>query len=546
MEEPVSFDAESIRTEKTKVLGAISVPDDLDDLRRARAVRPGLARRRPRCRATSTSRTSRRPPRPRPTPPSGWASRRGAGPVCRSTCAPASGCRGGSPRSRSSSRRRRTCRSTRPTPRSWAHNQLVIRVQPDEGITLRIGSKVPGSAMEVRDVSMDFLYGEAFTESSPEAYERLLLDVLLGDATLFPRNEEVELSWMVDRPARGVLGGHASRSSTAPASGARAQADDMLARDGRVWRRPCMSTTLWDTNGAEIVKALLRRAPRRRRARLRPRADARRGHRREATSPRPRAAATTAAAAHPCRVLIVVRRRLEADDRLDAEVQVGGRLGANEAVVMRMYGRLALHAESVVLPLLAPDAPVVTWWHEQPPEKLAYDALGVLADRRVTDCAPVDDPLDGAAARAKDYAPGDTDLAWTRATPWRVAAGRRRSTAARRRRRPREVHARARQRQRRADLRLARRPGSACASRVVESDGPGRHRGRGALRGRRAAAHRPAGRLPRDAVAHRPAGPAAAAEAARARRPASPRSCAGSTATSPTPRRWRRSPARRT
>ena len=72
------------------------------------------------------------------------------------------------------------------------HNQLVIRVQPDEGVTLKFGSKVPGTAMEVRDVAMDFLYGEAFTESSPEAYERLILDVLLGDATLFPRNDEVE------------------------------------------------------------------------------------------------------------------------------------------------------------------------------------------------------------------------------------------------------------------------------------------------------------------------------------------------------------------
>ena len=97
----------------------------------------------------------------------------------------------------------------------------MVRVQPDEGVTLRFGSKVPGSAMEVRDVSMDFLYGEAFTESSPEAYERLLLDVLLGDATLFPRNEEVEAVLGGHRPARGVLGRAPSPSSTAPASGAR-------------------------------------------------------------------------------------------------------------------------------------------------------------------------------------------------------------------------------------------------------------------------------------------------------------------------------------
>ena len=63
---------------------------------------------------------------------------------------------------------------------------LVIRVQPDEGVLLRFGSKVPGSAMDVRDVNMDFSYSEAFTEQSPEAYERLILDALLDEASLFP------------------------------------------------------------------------------------------------------------------------------------------------------------------------------------------------------------------------------------------------------------------------------------------------------------------------------------------------------------------------
>ena len=86
-------------------------------------------------------------------------------------------------------------------------NAIVIRVQPDEGVTVRFGSKVPGSAMEVRDVNMDFAYGESFTVSSPEAYERLLLDVLVGDPPLFPRHREVELSWRGARPDRGVLGG---------------------------------------------------------------------------------------------------------------------------------------------------------------------------------------------------------------------------------------------------------------------------------------------------------------------------------------------------
>ena len=79
-------------------------------------------------------------------------------------------------------------------------NALVIRVQPDEGVTMRFGAKVPGAQMEVRDVTMDFGYGRAFTESSPEAYERLILDVLLGDPPLFPRHEEVELSWQILDP----------------------------------------------------------------------------------------------------------------------------------------------------------------------------------------------------------------------------------------------------------------------------------------------------------------------------------------------------------
>ncbi len=79
-------------------------------------------------------------------------------------------------------------------------NALVIRIQPDEGMTLRFGSKVPGTTMEIRDVNMDFVYGGSFTESSPEAYERLILDVLLGDPPLFPRHEEVELSWEILDP----------------------------------------------------------------------------------------------------------------------------------------------------------------------------------------------------------------------------------------------------------------------------------------------------------------------------------------------------------
>ena len=117
------------------------------------------------------------------------------------------------------------------------HNQLVIRVQPDEGVTLKFGSKVPGSAMEVRDVAMDFLYGEAFTESSPEAYERLILDVLVGDATLFPRSEEVEASWRVIDPLEQFWADTEPSLYRAGEWGPK-DADEMLQRDGRQWRRP--------------------------------------------------------------------------------------------------------------------------------------------------------------------------------------------------------------------------------------------------------------------------------------------------------------------
>jgi glucose-6-phosphate 1-dehydrogenase len=117
-------------------------------------------------------------------------------------------------------------------------NALVIRVQPDEGLTTRFGSKVPGTAMEVRDVTMDFGYGHAFTESSPEAYERLILDVLLGDPPLFPRHEEVELSWKILDPITEFWAREGQPEPYTAGTWGPASADAMMARDGRVWRRP--------------------------------------------------------------------------------------------------------------------------------------------------------------------------------------------------------------------------------------------------------------------------------------------------------------------
>jgi glucose-6-phosphate 1-dehydrogenase len=115
-------------------------------------------------------------------------------------------------------------------------NQLVIRVQPDEGVVLKFGSKVPGTTMEVRDIAMDFQYGAAFTESSPEAYERLVLDVLIGDRTLFPDAAEVEQSWRVVDPLEAAWTGTRPQAYRAGEWGPRA-ADELLTRDGRRWRR---------------------------------------------------------------------------------------------------------------------------------------------------------------------------------------------------------------------------------------------------------------------------------------------------------------------
>ncbi|HEU5223748.1 MAG TPA: glucose-6-phosphate dehydrogenase [Candidatus Lumbricidophila sp.] len=117
-------------------------------------------------------------------------------------------------------------------------NALVIRVQPDEGVTTRFGSKVPGPNMQIRDVTMDFAYGNAFTEASPEAYERLLLDVLLGEPPLFPRQQEVELSWKILDPIEEFWTTQGQPDSYAPGTWGPASADALMERDGRTWRRP--------------------------------------------------------------------------------------------------------------------------------------------------------------------------------------------------------------------------------------------------------------------------------------------------------------------
>ncbi|MET9726270.1 glucose-6-phosphate dehydrogenase assembly protein OpcA [Streptomyces zaomyceticus] len=135
-------------------------------------------------------------------------------------------------------------------------------------------------------------------------------------------------------------------------------------------------------------------------------------------------AANEASREHPSRTLVVIKRvsrspRDRSKARLDAEVRLGADASTGETVVLRLYGEVVDHAQSVVLPLLLPDAPVVVWWPVNAPTDPAKDPLGALAQRRVTDTYAAEQPIHELTARADAYTPGDTDLAWTRITPWR-------------------------------------------------------------------------------------------------------------------------------
>ncbi|MER5944425.1 glucose-6-phosphate dehydrogenase assembly protein OpcA [Streptomyces sp. NPDC001904] len=135
-------------------------------------------------------------------------------------------------------------------------------------------------------------------------------------------------------------------------------------------------------------------------------------------------AANDASREHPSRTLVVIKRvsrspRDRTKSRLDAEVRVGAEAGTGETVMLRLYGEVVNHAQSVVLPLLLPDAPTVVWWPVDAPLDPANDPLGALAQRRVTDTYAAEQPVHELEARAASYSPGDTDLSWTRITPWR-------------------------------------------------------------------------------------------------------------------------------
>lgn len=235
MEQPVGFDAEEIQVEKLKVLRAITLPPDLGRSAIRGQYAPGWVEGKPvvgyleeeNVPADSATETYA-------AVKLGIQNRRWAGVPFYLRCG-----------KRLPRRVTEIAVMFKPAPHmpfadyekeKLAPNQLVIRVQPDEGVTLKFGSKVPGTGMELRDISMGFSYGETFTESSPEAYERLILDVLLGDKTLFPDAAEVDASWAVIDPLQEFWKDTQPELYDAGTWGP-AEAHHMLSRRGRSWRR---------------------------------------------------------------------------------------------------------------------------------------------------------------------------------------------------------------------------------------------------------------------------------------------------------------------
>ena len=134
------------------------------------------------------------------------------------------------------------------------------------------------------------------------------------------------------------------------------------------------------------------------------------------------AAANAASHEHPCRIIVLARGLRKAAPRLDAQIRVGGDAGASEVIVLRGYGPLAAEeaGAGMVVPLLLPDAPVVAWWPNDAPAVPSQDPVGKLAQRRITDALSSKNPIRAFEQRRANHVAGDTDLTWTRLTPWRA------------------------------------------------------------------------------------------------------------------------------
>jgi glucose-6-phosphate dehydrogenase assembly protein OpcA len=131
-------------------------------------------------------------------------------------------------------------------------------------------------------------------------------------------------------------------------------------------------------------------------------------------------AAIAASREHPCRIIVHVAHDPGAANRLDAEINLGGEAGASEVVILRGWGESAHASESLLAALLLPDVPIVVWWPHSLPGSDADDSMRRIASRRITDSARAEHPWKALTSLRETYRPGDTDLAWTRLTQWRI------------------------------------------------------------------------------------------------------------------------------
>ncbi|WP_427017726.1 glucose-6-phosphate dehydrogenase assembly protein OpcA [Pseudarthrobacter sp. P1] len=132
------------------------------------------------------------------------------------------------------------------------------------------------------------------------------------------------------------------------------------------------------------------------------------------------AAANLASREHPCRIIVLAEGSAQEPTRLDGQIRVGGDAGASEVIVLRGYGELATESESLVSALLLPDAPIVAWWPHGVPESASTSSIGRIAHRRITDSANEPSPREALQHIGATYTGGDSDLAWTRLTNWRI------------------------------------------------------------------------------------------------------------------------------
>jgi glucose-6-phosphate dehydrogenase assembly protein OpcA len=130
-------------------------------------------------------------------------------------------------------------------------------------------------------------------------------------------------------------------------------------------------------------------------------------------------AANDASREHPCRVIVIAKDVTDTSDTMDAQIRLGGDAGASEVIVLRPSGKVDQHLDTLVLPLLLPDAPIVAWWPYEPPDIPSQDPIGRMAQRRITDTSRAAAPGKALRRLAEVYVEGDTDLAWTRDTLWR-------------------------------------------------------------------------------------------------------------------------------